>query len=122
MEAIAVTAVLLRPKHEPYRSRRLLDLAHELHECTLTIPGVCQGYVPEGLEPAHGPKSLLGGGVGQKSHDIFAAACHACHAELDQGRLLSRRERHEIWAMGAAKTWVLLLERGWLKVAERAGR
>ena len=108
---------IVRQRRPPLRNRRLLDLAHEMRACTLAIPGVCQGYAGEGLEPAHGPKSLLGGGVGQKSDDIFAASCHACHVELDQGRRLSRQERQDAWLLGAARTWAELMRLGKLVVA-----
>lgn len=100
-----------------YRSRKMLDLAHRMNRCTLAIPGVCVGFAAEGLEPAHGPKSLLGGGVGHKPGDVFAAACHACHAELDQGKRLSREERQWYWLRGAALTWLELMKSGKLKVA-----
>lgn len=100
-----------------FRSRKLLDLAHSMHDCTLQIPGVCSGYSPEGCEPAHGPKSMLGGGMGCKSDDVFAAACHACHAALDQGKDLTRDERQWFWLRGAARTWARLMETGKVVVA-----
>lgn len=99
-----------------YRNRKLLDLAHEMHHCTLEIPGVCVGY-SEGLEPAHGPKSWLNGGGAIKSDDVFAGACHPCHAELDQGKSLTRAEREFYWGRGAARTWVELMKRGMLVIA-----
>lgn len=108
---------MIEQRRPPLRSRALLDLAHELHRCTLAIPGVCQGFAAEGLEPAHGPKSLLGGGVGQKPDDVFAAACHACHAEIDQGKSLTREERRCYWLTGCARTWAELMRTGKLKVA-----
>lgn len=98
------------------RARDLLDLAHSIHECQLQIPGVCIGYSAHGCEPAHGPKSMLNGGMGHKSDDVFAAGCHACHVEIDQGKALSREDRQWYWLRGAARTWARLIENGMLKV------
>lgn len=101
----------------PLRSRSHLDLAHEIHDCTIGIPSVCAGYSVEGCEPAHGPKSMLDGGMGCKSADVFAASCHACHVEIDQGSTLSREDRQWFWMRGAVRTWALLLKAGKLRVA-----
>ena len=115
-----MTAALL--KHKPYRSRSLLDLAHSINECTVQVPGVCVGYVPEGCEPAHLAKTLFDGGGAMKSSDIFAASCHSCAVECDQGKSLSRDDRRFFLMRGALRTWVELLRRGWLVIAETAGR
>lgn len=101
----------------PLRSRKLLDLAHRINACQIQIPDVCKGYSDHGCEPAHGPKSMLNGGMGCKSDDVFAAACHACHSEIDQGRTLSREDRQWYWLRGAARTWALLMKTEMLKVA-----
>ena len=103
-------------KHPPMRSRAALDLAHGMHECTLEIPDACRGYVLEGLEPCHGPKSWLDGGGAMKASDVFAAGCHWCHVELDQGNRLTRDEKEWYWGRGAARTWAHLLATGKLKV------
>lgn len=95
-----------------YRNRKLLDCAHIMHDCTIQIPGVCRGYSVEGLEPAHGPKSWLNGGGAHKSDDVFAAACHECHVELDQGRHTTREEKDWYWGRGAARTWSWLMQHG----------
>lgn len=99
-----------------YRNRRLLNLAHSINECQIGLPDVCAGYSVDGCEPAHGPKSMLGGGGALKSDDVFAAGCHACHVEIDQGKRLSRDERQWFWLRGAARTWALLMKRGLLQV------
>jgi hypothetical protein len=100
-----------------YRNRRLLDLAHRVQECQLRIPGVCVGHSVDGCEPAHSNQSRHGKGGAMKAHDIFhAAACHWCHAELDQGKKLSREERRNYWQDGFERTWLLYLKQGWLKV------
>lgn len=103
-----------------YRSRRLLDLAHGIKACQIGIPEVCEAFCPHGCEPAHGPKSWLGGGASLKSADVFAAACHSCHRELDQGKRLSREDRAYFWGRGAARTWAELMRLGWLEVAQKA--
>ena len=103
-----------------YRNRRLLDLAHSIKACQLQIPEVCIGHQEHGCEPAHGPKSWLDGGAGLKSADVFAAACHPCHVELDQGKLLSRAERQWYWGRGCARTWAELMRLGWLEVVKIA--
>lgn len=100
------------------RNRRLLDLAHGLHECTLQVPGVCLGYAPDGLEPCHGPKSLLNGGMGCKSDDVFAAACAPCHREVDQGKALAREDRQFYLLRGIARTWAALMKAGALEVGK----
>lgn len=105
-----------------FRSRALLDLAHGIQACTIGIPEVCTGHCEGGCEPAHGPKSWLNGGGALKSDDVFAASCHACHVEIDQGKLLSRDERAFYWGRGCARTWAELMRLGWLKVAETAAR
>lgn len=99
------------------RSRRLLDLAHEMDRCTLEIPDVCIGTSPAGCEPCHGPKSILGGGMGHKPDDIFAAGCHPCHVEVDQGKRLSRDDRQFYLLRGIARTWAELMRAERLKVA-----
>ncbi len=64
-----------------YRDRKLLDLAHQVTECQLQLPGVCQGHSAHGCEPAHSNQQRHGKGMGHKAEDIFhVAACHACHA------------------------------------------
>ena len=105
------------PKNIPVRNRALLDLAHRLNQCTLNIPGVCTGYSVEGLEPAHSNWAEDGKGKSLKAHDnLHAAACHACHAELDQGNKLSREERQWYWNRGHKQTMTQYWRNGWLAV------
>jgi hypothetical protein len=55
--------------------------------------------------------------MGNKSDDIFhAAMCHACHAELDQGRLLSKDARRDVWQRAHERTMLEYFKRGWLTV------
>lgn len=101
-----------------YRSRALLDLAHRVDHCTIELPGVCKGYCPDGCEPAHSNQLRHGKGRSIKAEDHFhAAACHVCHAELDQGRLFSREDKAAYWQSGFERTLSIYFGRGWIKVA-----
>lgn len=100
-----------------HRDRKLLDLAHKLNECQIQIPGVCQGYSPEGCEPAHSNQMEDGHGRGIKSHDcLHAAACHACHVEIDQGNKLNREDKVFYWTRGLKRTLLEYFKRGLLVV------
>jgi hypothetical protein len=95
-----------------FRNRRLLDLAHKVHECQ-----ACGRWVHAGCEPAHANWSEYGKGGSLKSHDVFhAAMCHECHVSIDQGSRLTREERHEVWRRAFNKTQLLYWECGWIKV------
>lgn len=97
-----------------YRNRALLDLAHELHTCTM-----CGKYVPEGLEPAHANGIEYGKGFGIKSPDYwFAACCHWCHSDLDQGPRPKADKRAD-WLRAYAKTMAALWEGGLIQVTRR---
>lgn len=101
-----------------FRDRKLLDLAHRVNECQLRLPEVCTGYSPHGCEPAHSNSQRHGKGMSIKADDCFhVAACHACHAELDQGRRFTREEKAEFWQAGYDRTMALYWRNGWLKVA-----
>jgi len=102
------------PKPIKYRNRKLLDIAHEIHECTIQIPDICQGYVPEGCEPVHANwGSWSGKGMGTKGHDfLWAAGCHSCHVEIDQGASLPRSSRVEYWRTAFIRTQIILWETG----------
>lgn len=94
------------------RDRKLLDLAHELHECTN-----CGRYVVEGLEPAHQNGISAGKGQSIKSHDNrHAALCHDCHLAYDSGTA-SRAEKFDMWIRAHLKTMDEYWRRGWLRVA-----
>lgn len=103
-----------------HRSRKLLDLAHRVTECQVMLPGICQGYSDHGCEPAHSNRIIHGSGMGCKSHDLFhAAACHACHFELDNGNLLDRDTKQEYWQAGFEKTMLLYFQNGWVGVTKK---
>jgi hypothetical protein len=100
-----------------FRSRALLDCAHKIQECQLQTPA-CIGHSEHGCEPAHANWSRYGKGGALKAHDCFyVAACHPCHAYLDQGMDLTREERLDYWQRGFERTVLALWERGLVRVA-----
>jgi hypothetical protein len=102
-----------------HRDRNLLDLAHRVNECTLQLPGVCEGYSAHGCEPAHANSSRYGKGMSLKAHDCFhAAACHSCHAELDQGRKFDQETKLDYWQRGFERTMLLYFRNDWVKVSK----
>jgi hypothetical protein len=98
-----------------FRSPELLRAVHEL-PCQVNIIGICEGG---NGEPAHSNQQKHGKGMSIKAHDCFvAAACRKCHAELDHGKRLSRKDRFEYWEEGFHRTILELFRRGLVKVAE----
>lgn len=74
-----------------YRNQKLLEAVRE---------SPCQhcGKSDGTVVAAHSNQSRDGKGRSIKSHDYrIAALCFTCHAELDQGRRLSREERLNMW-------------------------
>lgn len=98
-------------KRKPYRNRKILDLAHKVHDCQVRIPGVCIGYSVEGCEPAHSNQAKHGKGAGQKADDNrHVAACHACHVAIDQGAML-KSEKVGYWNAAFVRTRALYINR-----------
>lgn len=96
-----------------YRNRKLLDAVREL-PCCWPLAHACRGAV----EPAHSNQLRDGKGRSIKASDYrVAAMCHASHAELDQGKDLSREERVQAWDEAHRRTIGLLFERGIVRVA-----
>lgn len=97
-----------------YRNRKLLDLAYRI-DCTVQIPGLCDGGPGE---PAHSNQSRHGKGGALKAHDcFFASACRSCHRELDQGRRFSREEKFDLWQKAHERTLLALFEGDLLRPA-----
>jgi hypothetical protein len=49
---------------------------------------------------AHSNQSKHGKGRSIKASDVYVASlCHQCHAEIDQGKRLSREDRNLVWTM-----------------------
>lgn len=102
------------------RSRRLLDLAHNIQECTNC------GRFTEGADPAHENGINAGKGFGIKGHDNrHAALCRACHSWYDQGSGLDPsgrfndtwEDKQAMWNAAHKKTFDLYWRAGWVKVA-----
>ncbi len=63
-----------------FRSRRLLDLAHDM-PCMCEFPHQCTAYL--GCEPMHSDSHIFGRGGWHKSHDFaFASGCRTAHKML----------------------------------------
>lgn len=74
-----------------------LDKICHGRECYLRIPGVCRNR-SDTVVPAHSNQLKHGKGRGIKAKDEFTVpACYWCHAELDQGKNLSKQERRHYW-------------------------
>ena len=79
----------------------------------------CQhcGIKNETVVAAHSNQLRDGKGRGLKAHDYrIASLCFRCHAELDQGKNLSKEQRVEMWEEAHRKTIGKLFENGWLEV------
>lgn len=80
----------------------------------MNIAGVCEGGRGE---PAHSNFSRHGKGKSLKAHDCyFAAACRACHREVDQGMRFSREERIDIWQRAFETTLLMLWQKQLIEV------
>jgi hypothetical protein len=91
-----------------YRNRKLLDL---VRESPCQICGVQDGTVVA----AHSNQQRDGKGMGIKAHDYrIAALCFTCHADMDQGKTLSKQEKFELFDQAHRKTIGWLFEGGHL--------
>jgi hypothetical protein len=99
-----------------FRSKRLLDSARG-QNCTLRIPGVCNGN-PDTTVAAHSNQLVHGKGLGLKAHDCFIAwSCSSCHIEIDQGLKLSRQQKNDYWQSGFERTILQMFLLGIIKVS-----
>ena len=72
------------PKPEAWRCPALLEMARG-RPCLLMVPGVCSHRI-DTVVAAHSNLSRHGKAGVRKADDCFTvAACHSCHAWLDQG-------------------------------------
>lgn len=84
------------------RRRDILDLARG--EC-------CQwcGRQDDTVVAAHANQLKYGKGLGLKAYDeAIAFLCSVCHAELDQGRWLSKEQRRLLWDTAHHRTLKIL--------------
>jgi len=70
--------------------------------------------------PAPGPSQAAhrneGKGMGIKVSDALCAAlCPTCHAELDQGKTMTKQERRDFWNRAYINTVKKLIESGRIK-------
>lgn len=66
---------------------------------------------------AHSNQLRDGKGRGLKAHDYrVASLCFSCHANLDQGKELSKSQRVEMWEEAHRSTMGKLFEQGYLTV------
>lgn len=104
------------------RARPLLDLAHDLHDCTN-----CNRW-HEGLDPAHENGIEAGKGQSIKGQDNrHAALCPLCHTWYDSGSVgldpSGRYEptwegKSEMWNRAHKRTFDTYWRLGWLTVAK----
>lgn len=96
-----------------YRSRKLLDVAHEA-PCFLQLADDC-GRNPS--VPCHSDQLRHGRGAGHKSHDAFAVpGCPSCHTLFTREHL-GREGYDEVWRTAFEAYVVWLFENQKLKVA-----
>lgn len=68
---------------------------------------------------AHSNQQRDGKGMGIKAHDYrIAALCYTCHANIDQGKTLSKHEKFEAWDEAHRKTIGWLFEMGHLTLQQ----
>jgi len=91
-----------------YRNKKLLELVRQAPcmNCDCQDGTVCA---------SHSNQLRDGKGKGIKAQDFrIAALCFQCHHDLDQGNVLSRSERVEMWEDAHRKTIGWLFESGLL--------
>ena len=93
-------------KSTSYRSKKWLAAVGSIECCVL-----CGKY---GIQVAHRNE---GKGVGLKADDsLTAAICEECHYEIDNGKNLTREERHQLMDRAIVLTLKELTRRGLLEV------
>lgn len=86
-----------------YRSPKWLQAVRDIGRCVL-----CGST--EGIQVAHRNK---GKGMGIKTSDALTAClCHKCHFEIDNGKDLSKAERHALMDEAIVKTLDILSSSG----------
>jgi len=94
-----------------YRNSKLLKAVAQMPCMRCGLHGSTQA--------SHSNQLIDGKGMGIKAHDYrIAALCMHCHAQIDQGRDLSKDEKKHIWDDAHRKTIGKLFEDGWLEVQD----
>ena len=93
------------PKFRYFRSKKHLKNVASL---------ACQHCGVEGkTQAAHSNQLIHGKARSLKASDEYTAAlCLRCHFEVDQGSLLSKEQRREMWDKAHQKTVNALIEQG----------
>ena len=93
------------PKHPYIRDKKLTVACRSL---------ACQhcGIEDGTVVAAHANWGHGKGGAIKADDSAVAALCWLCHAELDQGRRMSKSERMELWQAAHVKTVALLKAAG----------
>jgi hypothetical protein len=100
-----------------FRSRALLDLAHEA-PCMASFRHQCTGHL--GCEPAHSDSQIHGRGFGHKAADwAVAFMCHEAHRAISAviNPQFDRAQKQAEWYLAHVRTLNWLFENGKLKVA-----
>jgi len=93
-----------------YRSDKLLKAVRD-------CPCQSCGAMDDTIVAAHSTQMRDGKGRGLKADDYrIAALCYKCHAELDQGKNMSREERLNMWENAHRATIGWLFENEKIKV------
>ena len=93
-----------------YRSDKLLKAVRD-------CPCQSCGAMDDTIVAAHSNQMRDGKGRGLKADDYrIAALCYKCHAELDQGKNMSREERLNMWENAHRATIGWLFENEKIKV------
>ncbi len=91
-----------------YRNKKLLETLRDIPICS-----GCGKHNDGTIVAAHSNLLQHGKGRGIKSHDCFIAAlCFSCHAELDSGKNMSRKEREDFWRQAYDTTTLWLWSSG----------
>lgn len=95
-----------------FRSESWLKAVRSIGQCVL-----CGST--EGIQAAHRNK---GKGMGIKTSDALTAClCHKCHFEIDNGKDLSKAERHALMDEAIVKTLEKLTSKELVCVAKKGG-
>ena len=87
----------------------------KLRRAVATLP--CQICGKHGTQASHSNQLRDGKGTGIKAHDYrIAALCPECHTMIDQGKYLTKEERHDKWNEAHRKTIGALFENGLIGV------
>lgn len=71
--------------------------------CYLMLPSVLF-HPDDTVVPAHSNQQKHGKGMGLKARDDYTVpACYACHAELDQGKAMTKEEKFAAWDAAFAR-------------------